>query len=94
MLAWKSISLILPLALASNTLARRLVTARPSVPIVPVPDGPFQDRAGNTLPPINTTYFFDQLIDHNNPRLGTFKQRFWSTWEFYEPGKHFTDDPD
>jgi hypothetical protein len=29
---------------------------------------------------------FDQLIDHNNPSRGTFKQRFWHTWEFYEPG--------
>jgi len=38
------------------------------------------------LPPYNTTFLFDQLIDHNNPSLGTFKQRFWHTWEFYESG--------
>ncbi|TFY82703.1 hypothetical protein EWM64_g1305 [Hericium alpestre] len=43
-------------------------------------------RTGSTLPPLNTTYYFDQLIDHTNPGLGTFKQRYWHTWEFYEPG--------
>ncbi|KAF9029461.1 hypothetical protein BDZ89DRAFT_1159835 [Hymenopellis radicata] len=38
------------------------------------------------LPAYNTTYWFDQLIDHNNPSLGTFKQRFFFSAEFYEPG--------
>ncbi|KAI0262958.1 serine carboxypeptidase S28-domain-containing protein [Gloeopeniophorella convolvens] len=38
------------------------------------------------LPPLNTTYIFNQLIDHNNPDLGTFQQRYWTTWEFYETG--------
>lgn len=32
------------------------------------------------------SYYFDQLIDHTNPTLGTFKQRYWHTWEFYKPG--------
>lgn len=32
------------------------------------------------------SYYFDQLIDHTNPSLGTFKQRYWHTWEFYKPG--------
>lgn len=27
--------------------------------------------------------FFDQLIDHDNPMLGTFKQRYWVNAEFY-----------
>ncbi|KAG6833978.1 hypothetical protein H0H93_012826, partial [Arthromyces matolae] len=49
-------------------------------------NGPVVSRNGTILPPYNTTYEFDQLIDHNNPSLGTFKQRFWHTWEFYEPG--------
>ncbi|TFY82708.1 hypothetical protein EWM64_g1304 [Hericium alpestre] len=43
-------------------------------------------RTGATLPPLNTTYYFDQLIDHDNLKLGTFKQRYWHTWEYYEPG--------
>ncbi|KAF9023153.1 peptidase S28 [Hymenopellis radicata] len=34
----------------------------------------------------NTTYWFDQLIDHANPSLGTFKQRYFFSGEFYQPG--------
>lgn len=44
------------------------------------------DRYGNTLPPLNTTYYFDQLIDHQNPELGTFKMQYFHSWQFYEPG--------
>ncbi|KAI0774647.1 peptidase S28 [Trametes elegans] len=43
-------------------------------------------RNGTQLAPYNTTYYFDQLIDHTNPSLGTFKQRYWMNYEFYEPG--------
>jgi hypothetical protein len=50
-------------------------------------DVPVRSRNGTRLPSYNTTYYFDQLIDHNDPSLGTFKQRFWHTYEFYEPGK-------
>lgn len=58
------------------------------IPVVSIngPDIPVTSRNGTILPPYNTTYLFDQLIDHNNPSLGTFKQRFWHTYEFYEPG--------
>ncbi|KAI0065745.1 hypothetical protein BV25DRAFT_1798124 [Artomyces pyxidatus] len=38
------------------------------------------------LPPIDTVYTFEQLIDHDNPSMGTFSQRYWTTWEFYKPG--------
>ncbi|KAI9056848.1 peptidase S28 [Trametes sanguinea] len=41
---------------------------------------------GAKLPPINTTYYFDQLIDHENPSLGTFKQRYWFNYQYYQPG--------
>ncbi|KAF5358904.1 hypothetical protein D9758_004828 [Tetrapyrgos nigripes] len=59
----------------------------PSIPVVSLPDAhPVVSRNGTQLPPYNFTYYFDQLIDHNNPSLGTFKQRFWHTYEFYEPG--------
>ncbi|TFY55378.1 hypothetical protein EVG20_g9336 [Dentipellis fragilis] len=43
-------------------------------------------KTGATLPPLGTVYTFDQLIDHDTPRLGTFKQRYWVDWEFYESG--------
>ena len=45
------------------------------------------DTHKTRLPPLNTTYYFNQLIDHNNPGLGTFKQRYWHTWEFYKNGE-------
>ncbi|TFK66312.1 hypothetical protein BDN72DRAFT_961863 [Pluteus cervinus] len=59
---------------------------RPSVPIAPLPDRPVISRNGTVLPPYTTIYYFDQLIDHNDPTLGTFQQRFWFTYEYYEPG--------
>ncbi|TFK43798.1 serine carboxypeptidase S28-domain-containing protein [Crucibulum laeve] len=60
----------------------------PSIPVLEMdaPDGPVISRNGTVLPDYSTTYYFDQLVDHNNPSLGTFKQRFWHTYEFYEPG--------
>ncbi|KAL0955730.1 hypothetical protein HGRIS_001947 [Hohenbuehelia grisea] len=58
----------------------------PTIPRVAVPEGPIFARDGTVLPPINTTYYFEQLIDHNDPSRGTFKQRYWHTWEFYKPG--------
>ncbi|EIW61562.1 peptidase S28 [Trametes versicolor FP-101664 SS1] len=63
------------------------IARRPSVPTVPAPvDGPVTSRNGTALPPYNQTYLFDQLIDHTNPSLGTFKQRFWTTAEWFEKG--------
>jgi hypothetical protein len=60
----------------------------PGIPLIKVNDvqGPVISRNGTELPPYNFTYWFDQLIDHNDPSRGTFKQRFWQTMEFYEPG--------
>ncbi|KAG6808517.1 hypothetical protein H0H92_003858 [Tricholoma furcatifolium] len=64
-------------------------TLRP-IPKVPIPTvdtaRPVVSRNGTVLPPYTTVYEFDQLIDHDNPSLGTFTQRFWHTYEFYEPG--------
>ncbi|KAJ8469607.1 hypothetical protein ONZ51_g8879 [Trametes cubensis] len=87
---------MLVLALAAGTVADaktldgRLhanMARRPSVPVVPLPnDGPVTSRNGTQLPPYNTTYYFEQLIDHTNPSLGTFQQRYWTTYEFYETG--------
>ncbi|KIL68178.1 hypothetical protein M378DRAFT_158717 [Amanita muscaria Koide BX008] len=60
----------------------------PSIPLVSTTglDGPVTSRNGTELPPYTTVYYFDQLIDHNNPSLGTFQQRYWHTYEFYEQG--------
>ena len=88
--------LVLTSALSLGAFARRLPNGRAHanmprsavVPIIDVSDlsAPVTSRNGTQLPPYNTTYYFDQLIDHTNPSLGTFKQRFWHTYEFYEPG--------
>ncbi|KAF8256895.1 hypothetical protein EI94DRAFT_1709986 [Lactarius quietus] len=37
-------------------------------------------------PALEIVHYFDQYIDHNNQTLGTFQQRYWVSWEFYEPG--------
>ena len=81
---------------ASAALAKRAdgrihanMAPRPSVPPVAAPDaseGAVTSRNGTALPPYTTTYYFEQLIDHNNPSLGTFQQRYWHTYEFYEEG--------
>lgn len=89
------LNLGLLLCLAPWTLASRLsdgrthgnVPPKSGVPRVHLePDLPVVSKNGTKLPPYNTTYFFDQLIDHNNPSLGTFTQRYWHSYEFYEPG--------
>ncbi|KAJ7682355.1 serine carboxypeptidase S28-domain-containing protein [Mycena polygramma] len=60
---------------------------KPTIPTVHVEQiGPVTSKNGTVLPPYNTTFTFQQLIDHNNPSLGTFTQRYWHTWEFYEEG--------
>ncbi|KAI0764283.1 peptidase S28 [Trametes elegans] len=65
-----------------------LIPPRPSIPRIELPLEvlPVTSRNGTQLPPYSYSYEFDQLIDHNNPSLGTFKQRYWHTYEFYEPG--------
>ncbi|KIM91231.1 hypothetical protein PILCRDRAFT_59170 [Piloderma croceum F 1598] len=58
----------------------------PTIPMVKISDGRVMSRNGTKIPSLNSTYYFDQLIDHTNPGLGIFKQRYWHTWEWYEPG--------
>ena len=52
----------------------------------PSEDVPVVSRNGTQLPAYSKVYWFNQLIDHTNPSLGTFRQRYWHTYEFYEPG--------
>lgn len=47
---------------------------------------PVMDVHGNIIPSYEIVYTFDQLIDHKDPSRGTFKQRYYHTWEFYKPG--------
>lgn len=95
---WKAFVFAAPLlshlvsAALSDGRPHANVMRPPGIPMVTSvdPDTPVVSRNGTELPPYNTTYLFDQLIDHNNPSLGTFKQRYWHTYEYYEPGMHFS----
>ncbi|THH02165.1 hypothetical protein EW026_g651 [Hermanssonia centrifuga] len=88
---WKIASVILPLLALTNA---RLPDGRlhansprpPTVPVITADDLLVTDITGAALPPLNTTYIFEQLIDHTNPSLGTFQQRYWTTWQWYETG--------
>ncbi|KZP04566.1 peptidase S28 [Athelia psychrophila] len=93
MLSFKLSALLAPFflgSLASAALrdgrAHGNMAPSPLVPRVTAPTEPLQSVNGSTLPPITTIYHFDQLIDHTNPSLGTFKQRYWHTWEWYKSG--------
>ncbi|KAG2053444.1 hypothetical protein BDR06DRAFT_982770 [Suillus hirtellus] len=82
---WALASLLLA-GLARAAIPNAMLRGMPSLPKVPVPARSNTSPNGTALPPITTVYYFDQLIDHNNPDLGTFQQRYWMNWEFYEPG--------
>lgn len=60
--------------------------AIPAVPPINAPEGPIYAQNGTRLPPLTTVYTFNQLKDHTNPGLGTFSQRYWMNWQYYNPG--------
>ncbi|KAG9004238.1 hypothetical protein FRB94_002594 [Tulasnella sp. JGI-2019a] len=50
------------------------------------PAAPVISANGTTLPAYDTVYTFNQLIDHNSTKNLTFEQRYYFSYEFYEPG--------
>lgn len=76
----------LSISLADAAIPNAMLRGSPGIPRIPVPGGSLASPNGTALPPITTAYYFDQLIDHNNTELGTFQQRYWADWEFYEAG--------
>ncbi|CAE6513011.1 unnamed protein product [Rhizoctonia solani] len=78
------------LAFGSSVLGGHIVPPRPSIPKGRAPSIPpvrvSSNGARQALPPYETIYHFDQLIDHHNPSLGTFKQRYYFTYEYYQSG--------
>ena len=72
-------SALVPLSLA---LAAAAVIA-PPMPLQPLP--PSAKKHG-ALATQATTYYFDQLIDHTDPSLGTFQMRYWFDSTFYKEG--------
>jgi len=68
----------------------RNIAPRPAAPTVDAPEIPVTSRNGTQLPPYNTIYTFDQLKDHNDPSKGTFTQRYYFTYEWYQAGGPIT----
>ncbi|KAJ7589143.1 serine carboxypeptidase S28-domain-containing protein [Mycena floridula] len=68
------------------SVASALVPKPPGIPLVEVPGHLHENARLLALPPYDMTYYFDQLIDHDDPSKGTFKQRYWHTAEFYQQG--------
>jgi len=80
------LKLLLLAGVARAAIRNAMLRGMPLLPKVPAPERALTSPNGTALPPIDTVYYFDQLIDHNNASLGTFQQRYWMSWEFYEPG--------
>ncbi|KAI0797048.1 serine carboxypeptidase S28-domain-containing protein [Abortiporus biennis] len=85
------------LALVANGLVSRdfYIPSSHLPPIAPFPRSLLSDSSNTRnstaktpalLPPFPTSHVFNQLIDHNNPQLGTFSQRYWYSNQYYQPG--------
>ncbi|KAH7916580.1 peptidase S28 [Hygrophoropsis aurantiaca] len=85
--SWLSKSTVVGLIyayLANAATPSMVKQAQLRIPNIEAPNRPLISPNGTSLPPITTVYEFDQIIDHENTKLGTFKQRYWMNWEFYE----------
>ncbi|KAK7032840.1 serine carboxypeptidase S28-domain-containing protein [Favolaschia claudopus] len=67
-----------------------VTSVRPPNGLLPLKQPPFtfSDGQAASLAPAASpiAYFFDQLLDHSNPSLGTFRQRFWFYDGYYQEG--------
>ncbi|KAG2071058.1 peptidase S28 [Suillus decipiens] len=81
-----ALTLLLLAGIARAVIPNVRLRAMPILPNFSVPKRSITSPNGMVHPNITTVYYFDQLIDHNNPDLGTFQQRYWMSWEYYEPG--------
>ena len=78
-----TVALLAASATAANPFAAR---TRPVPPVVNV-DGLSFAAADASSSATSGTGFFTQLLDHDNPSVGTFQQRFWWSSEYWEgPG--------
>ena len=91
-----SATVLLPVVAAGSSR----LSARGRRPYIPYVDEPDQNQtvvhhySGHNISSYHEIYYFDQLIDHSNPSLGTFQQRYWHTYEFYERGACYRHPPD
>ncbi|KAJ7086092.1 peptidase S28 [Mycena belliarum] len=66
-----------------------LTAARPpALSLLKQPPFTFEDTqaSGFAAAAAPVAYFFDQILDHSNPSLGTFPQRFWFYDGYYKKG--------
>jgi hypothetical protein len=81
-----TVAAICQLLLASTVVARSPLSWRSGMQVGPLEVDPATILNGT----LNGTYgwgTFDQLLDHSNPSLGTFKQRYWYGNQFWKgPG--------
>lgn len=73
-------------AYAYAAIPGAMLRAIPALPPISAPEGLRTTPNGTAVPSLDTVYIFHQLIDHTNPGLGTFQQRYWMDWEYYKPG--------
>ncbi|KAG6330296.1 hypothetical protein ID866_8793 [Astraeus odoratus] len=71
---------------ANAAIPSAMMRGIPALPPVSAPDGQIYTPNGTALPSLDTVYTFNQLKDHTNPGLGTFTQRYWMNWQYYQPG--------
>ncbi|KAF8552214.1 hypothetical protein OG21DRAFT_1465999 [Imleria badia] len=68
---------LLSISFADAAIPNAMLRGRLGILQIPVAERPVTSPNGTALPPLTTVYYSDQLIDHNNPGLGTFQQRYW-----------------
>ncbi|KAG1787153.1 serine carboxypeptidase S28-domain-containing protein [Suillus plorans] len=79
------VALLILSGLVRAAIPNAMLRGMQSLPKLSAPQRSVISPNGTALD-ITTVYHFDQLIDHDNPGLGTFKQRYWMNWECYKPG--------
>ena len=80
------LGVLLSVSFADAAIKNAMLRGRPQMPKIDVPEHPVMGLVEAALPSLHTVYYFDQFIDHTNPHLGTFQQRYWMNWEFYQKG--------
>lgn len=79
-----SVLLAASAVVVADPAQRRHSANAPPKPQIPKPEAPagvpVTSRNGTELPPYDTWYHFQQLVDHSDPSQGTFDQRYYFTY--------------
>ena len=77
MLLTTALAALLSISFTDAGIPHAMLRGGPGIPQISVPERSLTSPNGTALPPLTTVYYFDQLIDRNNPSLGTFQKRYW-----------------